>query len=215
MRTPIFALLLIALICSVSARVAYASQAQVDLGQIDAALLALEPVIGDFPPNVHSSLERKSVEKSYRRLERKLDLLLVKNPKDTGLLLRRGELHCMGHNLDVPGAWKKAESDLKKVLVTEPRNERALLDLGSLYVNTNPTYAPMAEKIFLEARKVHGEKSPLEAAHRGLLFAYYYQGRMKEALAEAELLVRLQPSNTTYRKLRDIIAGKAGEKEHQ
>lgn len=210
MRTVMVALLLILLTCaSASALAGESGRSQVDLVAIDAALSALEPVIGSFPPDVHSDVEKKAVEKKYRKVERMLDALVVKNPRDTRLLLRRGELHSMGHNLDVPGAWKKAESDLRDVIALEPRNERALLDLGMLYVNTNPVYAPVAGKLFLEAQRVHG-KAPLEAAHRGLMFAFYYQGKMKEALAEAELLVRLRPSDKVYEKLRNIIAEKAG-----
>ncbi|MDR3566917.1 MAG: hypothetical protein P4L43_02710 [Syntrophobacteraceae bacterium] len=199
MRTALSALLLIAFLCAVSA--SGAAKSPLDLQQTDAALGALEPIIGDFPPNVHSDVEKKAVERRYRKLERTLDALVAKNPRDAGLLLRRGELHCMGHNLDVPGAWKKAEADLKEVIALEPRNERAILELGTLYVNTNPIYAPKAEALFLQALKIRGNGPPLEVAHRGLMFACYYRGKMKEALAEAELLVRLQPSNTSYRKL--------------
>ena len=208
MRTAILALLLIVLVHPFSVMATDAShKSQPDLTRIDAALSALEPVIGGYPPDIPSAVGRKAVEKKYRKLERTLDALLASFPRNAGLLLRRGELHCMGHNLDIPGAWNKAEADLKEVIALEPGSERAHLDLGKLYVNTNPLYAPKAEALFLEAQKLHGGL-PLEEAHRGLLFAYYYQGEMVKALTEAELLVRLQPSEQVYRKLRDIIAGK-------
>ena len=186
-----------------------AQEAPYGLQQIDDALSALEPKIGHYPPDIDSSQERKAIGSQYHKLERDLDQLIKKDPTNTELLLRRGQLHAMGHNLDVSKAWEKAESDLKAVINREPENEKALLTLGSLYVNTNPIYAPTAEKLFLKAQEVHGS-TPLEDAHRGLLFAYYYQAKMKQALTEADLLVKMSPDNEIYMKLRDIIAQKVG-----
>jgi tetratricopeptide (TPR) repeat protein len=211
MRSVIFTLLLVLTLFAALNAPAHASQkTSADIKQIDDALAALEPKIGHYPPSIDSDLERKQIEGKYRSLVRILNASIKKNPHDMELLLRRGKLHVMGHNMDVPEAWKKAETDLKEVIRSQPENEEALLALGSLYVNTHPKYAAMAEKLFLKAQLVHGT-APLEDAHRGLMFAYYYQVKMDRALAEAELLLKLSPANETYRTLRDIIATKANK----
>ena len=69
---------------------------------------------------------------------------------------------------------------------------------------------PWPRSFSSSAQLVHGS-APLEDAHRGLMFAYYYQVKMDRALAEAELLLKLSPANETYRTLRDIIATKVNK----
>lgn len=184
---------------------------QSDMKEIEAALAELEPKIGVFPPNIASDEERKEVATQYIALEKKLGAAIKANPGNTDLLLWSGRLHVMGHNLDIPGAWKKAETDLLEVIHRQPHREEALVQLGSHYVNTSPDLAPRAEKLFLEAQRVHGSE-PLLPAHRGLIFAYYYQGKMREALAEAETTLKLAPEDKALSRLKEIVESKIKER---
>jgi cytochrome c-type biogenesis protein CcmH/NrfG len=106
--------------------------------------------------------------------------------------------------MDREGAFKAAEKDLLAVVQREPKHVDALLELGSLYVNGDPSLAPKAETLFKQAQEAHGKK-PLEPALCGLLFAYYYQGRMQDAEDQAELLVKTWPDEKEYQRMRKII----------
>jgi tetratricopeptide (TPR) repeat protein len=172
--------------------------------QILNQISALEPKIGSYPPNIKSAAERSEVEKKYEDVKKLLDQTLKKSPEDVELLLQRGRLQAMGHNLDLPGAWNGAESDFLAILKKDPRNENAMVELGNLYVNSDLRLAPKAEKLFINAQEVHGSQ-PLEAAQRGLFFALYYQGRMKEALSQAEFLTKTWPNNKVYSTLLDTV----------
>jgi len=184
---------------------------QQDTKGLEAALADLEPKIGEFPPNIASDDERREVMAQYRALEKKLNAAIKANPADAKLFFLSGKLHAMGHHLDIPGAWKRAETDLLEVIRREPNRKDALLELGSHYVNTSPDLAARAEKLFLEAQRVHGNE-PLLAAQRGLIFAYYYQGKVHEALAASDTALKLSPNDKGLVRLREIIHSKLKEK---
>jgi tetratricopeptide (TPR) repeat protein len=174
------------------------------LNQIDASLNELRPIIGDFPPNINSEQELDQIKVKYHSVESELTDLLKKYPADTDFLYRRGSLYVMGHNMDLPDAWEKAEKDLKSVIDLFPQHIDAVLELAFLYVNTHFKYAPAAEKLFHLAQDIHGDKILLPA-HRGLIFAYYYQGKMSDALNEADIVLKEDPDDEGCKQLRSII----------
>jgi hypothetical protein len=163
----------------------------------------LEPFIGGFPPNLEKDEDLRFVEAKYDRIKQDLDVLIKKSPKDLELLFLRGHLQVMGHNFDKKGAWNGAETDLLKVLRADPKHERALVEIGLLYVNTNPGIAPKAQEFFNRAQAVHGSE-PLEPAQQGLFFCLYYQGRIKEASKQADLLRKQFPNSPKYQQLYEV-----------
>jgi tetratricopeptide (TPR) repeat protein len=177
-----------------------------------AQIEALEPMIGGYPPNVKDDAELKTVKKAYADLKASLDKDLKARPSDLALLYQRGRLQTMGHNLDLNGAFEGAEKDLQKVIKAEPTHVPALVALGSMWVNANPVLAPKAEALFRAAQCASGAE-PLEDAQRGLYFAYYYQGRTKDAFRQIGFLKQHWPDNPTYAKLFEVTLGvlKRGE----
>ena len=163
----------------------------------------LEPIIGAHPPNIHSREEFESVKKRYDDLKKELDGHVVASPKDQSLLFMRGYLQSMGHNFDYPGAWQGATDDFKAVLKSNPGDIPALLELGKLWVNSNPALAPDAEKLFRGAQCYKGSE-PLEEAQSGLFFALYYQGRLRDALRQSEYLMQTWPHNKGYQSLNEM-----------
>jgi hypothetical protein len=89
------------------------------------------------------------------------------------------------------------------VLNTNPSHIPAILELAKLWVNSNPALAPNAEKLFRGAQCYKGNE-PLEEAQKGLFFAFYYQGKMKEALMQSEYLKQTWPQNGQYRQLNEM-----------
>jgi hypothetical protein len=174
-------------------------------GQTEAAqVAALEPYIGSFPPNIHSKNGLAKVSAMYDAALSSLNRALDAKPGETLLLFERGHLQAMGHNMDRPKAFEGADADLQAVIKVEPANEAALIELGQLYVNSYPQLAPRAEQLFERAQTAHGQ-TPLEDAQRGLFFAYYYQGQIDKASAQAESLVAHWPANAGYRRLQDMV----------
>jgi tetratricopeptide (TPR) repeat protein len=207
MRKAFLVLIIVANAISAMAQQPSAQNQADRLHRIDVELSKLEPVIGGFPPNIENEDQQSKVEEQYRQLVAQINTALVESPNDLELLYRRGKLYSMGHNIDEPNAWKNAERDLSELIKRKPYDERAFLELGHLYVNTHPDFAPKAEALFLQAQKVHGQE-PLGEAHRGLIFAYYYQGKMQKALGEADLVLKLTPKDKTVATIRDIIKTK-------
>jgi len=120
----------------------------------------------------------------------------------------------MGHNLDYPGAWEGATADLTEALKINPNVLPAILALAHLWVNSRPDLAKNAEELFRAAQCNMGEK-PLEEAQNGLFFALYYQGRIKEAYSQAQLLKQTWPNNPEYGTLLDTarsVLVKKGER---
>lgn len=162
---------------------------------------------GTYPPAVATADERKQVIGKYLVIKKELDSLSQDCTNVVEKLLLRAKLETMGHNLDIEHAWNEAESDFREVLRRVPQNVEALLGLGFLYVNTNLKLAPQAELLFLQAQKSKGAEL-LVSAHRGLIFAYYYQGKMEDAKREVDLVRKFEPNNKTLAELQEIIRSK-------
>lgn len=178
---------------------------------IDRALAELDQVIGHYPPAITSDKQLRSVTAQYEKTKATLDKAVAARPNDPDALLRRGQLQAMGHNLDVPGAFNGAERDFATILNADPTNERAILDLANMWVNSGPEKAPRAEKLYRAVQCLHDAK-PVEEAQRGLFFAFFYQGLIEEAKRQAEFLVAQWPEVKIYRDL-DGIAGSALERQ--
>lgn len=170
---------------------------------------ALEPIIGAHPPNIRSREEFEVVKKRYDDLKSELDGLITASPKDQNLLFMRGYLQSMGHNIDYPGAWQGSTDDLKSVLNANPAHVLAILELAKLWVNSEPELAPNAEKLFRSAQCYKGSE-PIEEAQRGIFFALYYQGKMKDALWQSEYLRQTWPRNEQYRQFNEMTRAALG-----
>lgn len=203
-------LLAVTILVVLSTGIAYATSpgnSRTDMKGMAGEIADLEFKIGGFPPNIVTEDEQQEVEAQYHGLEKKLNAAVKADPDNTDLLFQRGKLRVMGHNLGVSGAWKQAETDLLEVIRRRPDHEGALIELGNQYINTSPDLAPRAERLFLEAQRVHGDE-PLLPARKGLIFAYYYQGRIRDALHEAEIALKLAPKDKALARQKEIIESK-------
>ena len=171
----------------------------------DQLIKELQPYIGAYPPDFGTKT-KQDVEKQYDAAKKQLDAAVATAPGKLEPLFQRGRLQSMGYNMDKAGALKGAEDDFLTVLEKKPRHEGALVELGSLYVNSDPAMLPIAGGLFRSAQTAHG-KEPLEGAQRGLYFTCHQQGKMKEALAQAELLTRTWPNIPLYATFVELTRG--------
>ncbi|MBI3479607.1 MAG: hypothetical protein HY016_04505 [Nitrosomonadales bacterium] len=166
-------------------------------------VFALEAILGGYPPRIKNEDEAKAVKLQYQSLKSTLDGVLMQYPKDESALFLRGYLQSMGHNADYPGAWQGATDDFKALLRINPANIRGNIELARLWVNSNASLAPNAEKLFLAAQCLTGSK-PNEDVQKGLFFALYYQGKMNDALRQAKFLTQAWPTNQEYQSYYDM-----------
>lgn len=183
-------------------------------GSFEERLHALEPTIGRYPAEIKDKKGARLLKAQYEALKKDLDAALSSRPKDEKLLYQRGYLQSMGHNFDYPGAWEGATADLTAALKINPDDVPAILALADLWVNSRPDLAKNAEELFRAAQCYRGEK-PLEEAQRGLFFALYYQGRIKDAYGQAQYLKQTWPNEPAYGSLLDMsrsVLEKKGER---
>jgi hypothetical protein len=96
-----------------------------------------------------------------------------------------GECQRLRHLFDEPGAWEQSERYLSLALARDPKFSAAHLSLGQLYLTGGFDWAPRAEREIVQAMEQSaGQPSP--AAAKALFLAYYYQGRWKDAVQEAD-----------------------------
>ena len=188
------AVCLIALPCGVEAA---------DLAGIDRQISSLAGQLDRYPAHRANRQELKRVESRLDRALRLGHRLAAKEPGDARIEWRLGELYRMAHNIDRSGAWENSERHLKEALNLDPQGYQAWLSLGRLYVSTNLDYAKRAEPCFISAQKLYGDRV-LTEAHRGLFFVYYYQGRIKEAVREADIVLSLLPDDPAMSGLREV-----------
>jgi hypothetical protein len=168
---------------------------------------ALEPIIGHYPAAIKDAQAARDLKIQYEALKRDLDTAVAAHPEDERLLAQRGVLQGMGHNFDYSGAWDGATRDLSAALKKNPEDMQAILALANLWVNSRPDLAGKAEQLYLGAQCLKGVE-PLEEAQRGLFFALYYQGRIKDAFLQAHYMKKTWPDNRAYAQLVDVsLAG--------
>ncbi len=183
-------------------------------GSFEERLQALEPTIGHYPAEIKDKNGARVLKAQYEALRKDLDAALSSRPNDEKLLYQRGYLQSMGHNFDYPGAWEGATADLTAALKLSPKDVPAILALAQLWVNSRPDLAKNAEELFRAAQCYRGDK-PLEEAQRGLFFALYYQGRIKDAYGQAQFLKQTWPNDPAYGSLLDMarsVLEKKGER---
>jgi len=183
--------------------VVIASASAVAVESLTDQIKSLEPIIGSFPPNINNEKEANAVKKRYEAIKTELDTLLVKSPYNKDLLFMRGHLQNLGHNFDYPGALQGATDDLRALLKANPDHIPGIIELANLWVNSDPKLAPNAEQLFRGAQCYYGNQ-PLEVAQRGVFFALYYQGKMKEAFKQSEYLKKTWPQNAEYERLSEM-----------
>ena len=171
---------------------------------IDKRIERLSDKAGFYPPSVSTSTERSKLIRDIKEIAIDLEGKAAKKSDAWEIQWRLGECYQMGHNLDIPHAWKRSESHLKKAISLRPKETKPYLMLGLLYVNSDMNLAPDAEKLFKKAIEISAPK-PLPEAYEGLTFSLYYQSQRVEALKAAEEGLRLDPANKKLLSMHEVL----------
>lgn len=113
------------------------------------------------------------------------------------------ETYRQDHNLDVPNSATHAEGIYTVALKEFPESYDLHLSASYFYLSLNPKYAPKGEEMLDRLREIVGNKEDFEV-ERGYVFAFLYQNRTKEAMAQLEHCLRLR-DDVMLRKVLDAL----------
>jgi tetratricopeptide (TPR) repeat protein len=145
-------------------------------GTADDALRRLDGAAW-FPPRVKDDAERDRLGKEWEKAVSGLEVLRRSYPDDPQVLRRLGACYRMGFNLDMPGAWERAEAYLLRAEELAPKAPEAYISLGILYADMDFDHAEQAEAQFRQALG-RARQEELPQIWWGLAVALYYQGRV-------------------------------------
>jgi tetratricopeptide (TPR) repeat protein len=140
-----------------------------------------------------------------------METLREKYPNDPQVLRRLGVLYRRGYNLDIPGAWERAEAYLLRVEDLAPDSPDAFISLGILYAATAPEYQARSEMHFRRAFPI-ARKDQLPQIWWGIAMSLHSQSKEKEALEAVDQYLAIRPKDAVAKQLRmDIL--KAAKKK--
>jgi hypothetical protein len=157
-----------------------------------------------FPPRVKNDAELDRLGKEWKKTVADLETLRRSHPDDPQVLRRLGACYRMGHNLDMPGAWERAEAYLLRAEELAPDAPEAYISLGILYADTDFDHAEQAESQFRQALR-HARQEQQPQVWWGLALSLYYQGKIKEAVQTVDRVIARHPEDVNARKLRETI----------
>ena len=169
----------------------------------DTALAGLDGA-ASFPPQGRDDAELDLLKEKWQKAVGLLEALRKKYPEDPQVLRRLGVCYRMGYNLDMPGAWERAEAYLLRTEELVPEASEAYISLGILYDDTDIEHAEPAERQFRAALR-NARKEQLPQIWWGLALALNYQGKVKEAVETIDRLVALYPEDKKAKKLRETF----------
>lgn len=139
---------LMALLCLSLFLFVHPAYAKYSEAELSSDMAFLEKHLDAYPPQVGSKEQLQKVKHVYARVEKALLKREVAAGKDAKFKTRIGNFYRMGHNLDEKNAWEKSEKYLKEAIEIDPSEYEAYYLLGCLYVGSDVSLAPQAEKLF-------------------------------------------------------------------
>jgi tetratricopeptide (TPR) repeat protein len=161
----------------------------------------IDKLIGRLAALANEHADDRQLEPLFRAAVKSLQQYGATHRSSWELEWRLGECH------QLAGTFEEAEAHLKKAIGLAPREPDPYLTLGLLYAG-ELTLAPQAEKAYARALELARTDDERASAHSGLVFAYYYQGRMAEAAREADAYLVLVPDDAGMKQIRSFARDK-------
>ena len=156
-------------------------------------------------PKDRPATERTAIATVWGDAQRRMTAVMGRTEQSPIREWLLGDVWHQAQRLDVPGAFDSAEGHLGRALALDSAMLPARLSLARLYVNSALELAPKAEHLLRGATVVPGSKEEV-TLHEGLAFALWYQGRRRDAAAEAAFVLARDPQNQAMRLFRDAAA---------
>ncbi len=185
---------LLALLCLPLFLFVHPAYARYSEAELSSDMAFLEKHLDAYPPQVDSKEQLQKVKQVYARVEKALLKREMVAGKDAKFKTRIGNFFRMGHNLDEKNAWEKSEKYLKEAIEIDPAEYEAYYLLGCLYVGSDVSLAPQAEKLFQIVREKSKGKLEVDALW-GLCVAKWMQGKRKQTLELVTEYLKLRPDD--------------------
>ncbi len=162
----------------------------------------LDPIIGRFPPSYPETSDRAT---TYRKWSEAVLALESKSDDDSELaFILKARLYRQGHNMDVVDSGRKADKAIKAGLEKYPESIPINFQASYFYLQINPKYAPEGEKALLRLRRLLDTDKNLEV-ERGLVFAYLYQNKIKQAKKQIDRCLKIDPHDEMLQRFREAL----------
>jgi tetratricopeptide (TPR) repeat protein len=170
--------------------------------EIRAAAASLDQYVGSYPLRFPSDAVRDQVDAKWQSTMKQAWAFEKKHGRTEQTLHLLAELYRQGHNMDVENTAANALEVIDECLKRFPESINCHLSASYFYLSINPKYAPkgQASLLWLRARLAPEVNEDVE---RGLIFAYLYQKRPLEALAQAEYFLQHYPNSEVAKKFRE------------
>jgi len=172
-----------------------------DLKTQNQQLDALIPMIGNYPPQIASKQEKKNIESSLKKIIQSTEKELGQNPTNISILLLLGDAYRMAHNLDWPKASENSEKYFKQALQLNPNDPAPKYFLSLLYLQTNLSLYPEAEKLLLEI-VAQDKKNVPSKVYKNLVIIQFAQGKLKETISNAKTYLKTNPEDQTIQAIK-------------
>jgi hypothetical protein len=161
---------------------------------IRAAAASLDQYVGSYPLRFPSDEVRDQVDAKWQSTMKQAWAFEKKHGRTEQTLHLLAELYRKGHNMEVENTAANAFEVIDECLKRFPESINCHFSAAYFYLSINPKYAPkgQASLLWLRARLTPEVN---EDVVRGLMFAYLYQKRPLEALAQAEYVLQHYPNS--------------------
>lgn len=163
---------------------------------------------GSWPARFSSPDEKKRFYLKWVQALQQAWLLETRDGNSEMVLAVLADLYRQGHNMDVPGAGDRANEAIQKCLGLWPDSVACHFSASYFYLSINPRFAPKGEASLLRLRTLLAPKINMNV-ERGLVFAYLYQERNKEALQQLDYIIQIDPAAAWAKEFRKgLLEGK-------
>jgi tetratricopeptide (TPR) repeat protein len=163
-----------------------------------------EAVIGRYPPELHSPEERTATYEKWSRAILAADSIRVEEGDTERILLLQARLFRQGHNMDVRECGQRAATVIEEGLRKYPESVPMNFQASYFYLQIDPKFAPEGEKALMRLRRLLGTDQNLEV-ERGLVFAYLYQNKVKQAKKQVDRCLRIAPDDKMLLQFREAL----------
>jgi len=170
---------------------------------LKAKVLSLNRYAGSYPPRFEDAIIKYKITSEWQSLVEKVKKEYAQYPDAETLLYLLGELYRQGHNMDVPGAAIDAGKIYERALRMYPRSVDLNMSAAYFYLSIDPRFAHLGEACLYRLREVLGANHP--DVERGLVYAYLYQDREADAIAQIDRYLTLIPNDPVMLEMKQAL----------
>lgn len=174
------------------------------IAEIEAKITVFNDSVGGYPPRFRTPADRETLYRDWSDVMLSARALEARDGVSERLSCALTALYRQGHNMDVAECGRLAMTTMQALLKAHPDSIPANWEASYLYLQISPKYAPEGEKALMHLRTLLHTDRNIEV-ERGLLFAYLYQQKLKEARKQADWCLKVAPQDKVAFELKEAL----------